>query len=165
MTCSYRKSEIDSSTFPNDVYGFIDSTPEYGDFLDDDLHMSEWLSLIGNVGELFDQHPHLEDELHLVDANADTVDCDDAFKTVINYWLSIASDGTLSIDADATSAIQDCLDLFFASIIEEADEESRRRVGEGERALVPSLVGENLLSNKYLRFISNYGLRKPEPVL
>ena len=90
---------------------------------------------------------------------------DQDIKLIVDYWLNIASDNTLSVNKDALAIIQDCLDLFYANIIEETNEESKKRVTSGNRTLVPSLVGGILLSNKYLRFLSNSGLRKPEPVL
>lgn len=164
MTCLYHGSNMDSSTFPNDVYTFIDSTPDNFDGYNDDVLMSEWFSLFGNMNDLFNQH-HQPEEEHQEICTDDDIPCDSELKHLIEYWISVASDKSLSVDSNAVTILQDCLDLFFANIVEETDEESKRRVSEGERTLVPSLVGGILLSNKYLRFISNYGLRKPDPVL
>ena len=134
-------------------------------FDDNDMNMSEWLSLFGGPNDLF-HSSHAIEEIHPLIVTIDEEnEYDQGINLVVDYWLNIASDNTLSINKDALAIIQDCLDLFYANIIEETNEESKKRVTNGNRTLVPSLVGGILLSNKYLRFLSNSGLRKPEPIL
>ena len=163
ITCLYHGSTIDSSTFPNDVYAFIDNIPDDDELYDDDMNIQYWFSSFGHTTEILDQEQ--PDNTEGLPINDDNFPCDINLQYVINYWLSIAGDDQLTISSYAVTLLQECLDLFYANIIEEANEESRRRAGEDNRCLVPSLIGGILSSNKYLKFISNYGLRKPEPLI
>lgn len=161
--CLYHGSIIDSSTFPTEIYSFIDSMPDNDDYYNDDLNMDEWFSLFNHPQELL---PHSqEDEVEFLPILENDTACDQELKKTIEYWLAIASDNPPGITASSVNLIQECLDLFFANIVEEVEEESRQRVGDGERCLVPSLITGIFSSNKYLSFISNFGLRKPEPIL
>ena len=52
LNCLYRDERIDSSTYPSDVYAFLDTAPQNDGYEDGDVN--EWLSFFGPLSGMLE---------------------------------------------------------------------------------------------------------------
>ena len=161
LNCLYRDERIDSSTYPSDVYAFLDAAPQNDGYEDGDVN--EWLSFFGPLSGILDpvfpqeETPPIPESVHYADLNS-------IMKTV----LRDESGKHVPCTEDALEMINTCLEVVVESILNDCETESINRThceDSSRRVLVPALLNSVNKQNPYLQFVSNTGLQKPEHVV
>lgn len=157
---------MNSATYPNDVYTFLDSAPSMQ--YDSDT-MDEWYSFFGRDQIIFHAFDSAFD-IPLEDNSAspeesDVSMFDPCFVSAVAHWINLCSANHLQVSTSGYQALESCLEVFLSHVLEACNEESIERThNTDKRVLVPAVLGGAIPKCPYLQFISNVGLMKPQSI-
>lgn len=161
LNCLYRDERIDSSTYPSDVYAFLDTAPQNDGYEDGDVN--EWLSFFGPLSGMMET-VFPQEETPAIPESIRYADLSQLMKT----FLQEESGKSLPCTEDALEMINTCLEIVAESILKDCETESIRRThceDPCRHVLVPALLNAVSKENPYLQFVSNAGLQKPEHIV
>lgn len=157
---------MNSATYPNDVYTFLDSAPsmQY-----DSDNMDEWYSFFGRdqmILHAFDSAFDMQlEENAPTPEELDVSAFDPCFVNTVTHWINLCSANHLQVSTSGYQALESCLEVFLSHVLEACNEESvRRTLHADQRVLVPAVLDGAITKCPYLQFISNEGLMKPQSI-